>query len=79
MRKPAPQNPSILERVEAELDTRLLPAWLQAWEIEGWDIEVVGPFLRLAYGMGYQDALIEPCRGTLYNTLGLSVPALHRD
>jgi hypothetical protein len=79
MIKPTPNGCSTLEQIEAELDARLLEVWLQAWEIEGWDLEVVGPLLRLAYSMGYQDALIEPCRGTLYNTLGLSVPAMHRD
>jgi hypothetical protein len=64
----------IPDRIEAELDARLLPLWLHAWEIQGWDLTAVGPFLRLAYGMGYHDALTEGRRGTLYQTLGQSVP-----
>lgn len=71
-------GPSTLERIEAELDARLLPVWLQAWEIDGWDLGIVGPFLRLAYGMGYRDALTESRRGALYKTLGQAVPARKR-
>jgi hypothetical protein len=38
-----PNEPSALERIEAELDIRLLPVWLQAWEINEWDLAIVGP------------------------------------
>lgn len=72
-------EPPTLERIEAEIDARLLSVWLQAWEIDSCDLAIVGPFLRLAYGMGYRDALTEFRRGTLYETLGQPVPARSRD
>jgi len=67
-------GPPGLDSLEVELDARLLSLWLQAWEVEEWDPEVVGPFLRLAYGTGYHDALTEVRRGELYRTLGQLAP-----
>jgi hypothetical protein len=78
MRNPNPDEPSTFGRVEAELDARLLAVWLKAWEIDAWDLEILGPFLRLAYGTGYQDALTESRRGKLYETLGHAVPVRKR-
>lgn len=71
-------QPPTLDGLEVELDARLLSVWLRAWEVEGWDREIVGPFLRLAYGTGYRDALTEARRGTLYKMLGQPVPARRR-
>jgi hypothetical protein len=71
-------RPPTIEQIEAELDARLLSVWLQAWETDEWDIGIVGPFLRLAYGTGYRDALTESRRGTLYKTIGQAVPARQR-
>jgi len=68
------RKPTALELLEVDLDARLLAVWLQLWDVEEWDSKVVGPFLRLAYGTGYRDALIEPRRGALYRTVGQRVP-----
>jgi hypothetical protein len=74
MRTPTPGEPSTFERVEVELDARLLAVWLQAWEVDEWDLAIVGPFLRLAYGAGYRDGLTEHPRGALYRVLGQRIP-----
>jgi hypothetical protein len=78
MRNSNPSEPATFARVEAELDARLLAVWLQAWEIDVWDLGILGPFLRLAYGTGYQDALTESRRGKLCETLGHAVPVRKR-
>ena len=60
--------------LELDLDTRLVSVWLQAWDVEEWDCQILGPFLRLAYGTGYRDALTEAQHGMLYMALDQPVP-----
>lgn len=67
-------KPTTFDLIELDLDTRLVSVWLQAWEVEEWDCQILGPFLRLAYGMGYSDALTESQRGALYKEHGHEVP-----
>lgn len=66
---------SALELLELDLDVRILALWLQAWEVEQWETEIVAPFLRVAYWTGYRDALTENQRGKLYADCGQRVPA----
>jgi hypothetical protein len=61
------------------VDARLADVWGFLWEVEH-DADTVSEetlagLLRLAYLTGYQDALVEPTRGTLFVEVGLPVPA----
>ena len=58
------------------IDLRLADIWAELFEVpaDKWDVELVGWFLRAAYGQGYCDALREPDAGTLCRELGYSVP-----
>ena len=49
------------------VDMRLADLWLEVFEIprEQWDIDLIGWFLRTAYGQGYCDALREGEQGAL--------------
>lgn len=60
--------------VEVDLDARLLPVWAEAWPVNEWDLETVAPFLRLAYYVGYRDALTEKRRGALLRDHRQPVP-----
>lgn len=62
------------ELFELELDTRLAWTWLEAWNVQEWDSELLGPFLRTAYWTGYSDAVTEHRRGLLYTRHGQRVP-----
>ena len=46
---------------------RLADLWRELFEIpqERWDVDLIGWFLRTAYGQGYCDALQEGERGAL--------------
>ena len=54
------------------IDLRLADLWADLFEAapEGMDAELLGWFLRAAYGQGYCDALREPAGGTLTRELG---------
>jgi hypothetical protein len=58
------------------IDLRLTDLWTEVFEarLEGVDAELLGWFLRAAYGQGYTDALRETTRGQLCLDLGYTVP-----
>ncbi len=49
------------------VDLRIADLWAELFEIprEQWDHDLIGWFLRTAYGQGYCDALREPEHGAL--------------
>ena len=49
------------------VDLRIADLWAELFEIprDQWDHDLIGWFLRTAYGQGYRDALREPERGAL--------------
>ena len=55
---------------------RLAELWAELFELrsEQLDTELLGWFLRAAYGQGYTDALRETRRGQLCLDLGYAVP-----
>jgi hypothetical protein len=59
------------------IDLRLADIWSELFEVppEKWDVELIGWFLRAAYGQGYCDALREPDAGELCRELGYPVPS----
>ena len=71
--RPAPRQ-GVLGREElaSVLDARLTEIWAELFQVprERWDHELIGWFLRAAYGQGYCDALREPEGGTLTRELG---------
>ena len=69
-------EPSRLELLELDIDTRLVEAWALATQIEDWTLETVAAFMRNAYGRGYADALCEKPgeRGNLCTEHGYLVP-----
>jgi hypothetical protein len=69
------EKPTALDLLEADLDARIVSLWVVAWEVEEWDSEVLGPFLRVAYWTGYTDALTEAQREELYSQHGQAVPS----
>ena len=69
------EGPSRIELLELDIDVRLSDLWLEAAETAEWSLEVVGAFLRAAYGKGYCDALTEESRGLLCREHGYQVPA----
>lgn len=61
---------SRVERIEAEIDSRLVNLWSEIFEdpkrFRGAaedDLGVLGAILRVAYATGYQDALREDAQG----------------
>jgi hypothetical protein len=58
------------------IDVRLAELWAELFELHGeqLDLELLGWFLRAAYGQGYTDALREAQRGQLCLDLGYAVP-----
>jgi hypothetical protein len=58
------------------IDLRLADLWAEIFEVEPMrlDPELLGWFLRAAYGQGYTDALRETRRGQLCLDLGYRVP-----
>jgi hypothetical protein len=55
------------------VDVRIADLWAELFEIprDQWDHELIGWFLRTAYGQGYCDALRETERGRLCREVGL--------
>ncbi len=70
-RLPAPL-PASREQLASVLDARLTEIWAELFQVprERWDHELIGWFLRAAYGQGYCDALREPAGGSLTRELG---------
>jgi hypothetical protein len=58
------------------VDLRLAELWRELFEIpqERWDIDLIGWFLRTAYGQGYCDALREVEPGALCRELAELAP-----
>jgi hypothetical protein len=58
------------------IDLRMADLWAEVFEVEEGklDMELLGWFLRAAYGQGYTDALRESRRGQLCLDLGYTVP-----
>jgi hypothetical protein len=77
MVKHMPTRPTRIDLLELDIDIRLADLWREAHEIEEWNLEVVGAFIRAAYGKGYCDALTEDDRGSLCVEHGYRVPERH--
>ncbi len=58
------------------IDLRMADLWSEVFGVEPdkLDTELLGWFLRAAYGQGYTDALRESKRGQLCLDLGYAVP-----
>jgi hypothetical protein len=58
------------------IDLRLADLWAEVFEVkpDTIDPELLGWFLRAAYGQGYTDALRESRRGELCLELGYVIP-----
>jgi hypothetical protein len=65
------------ETLAQVVDLRLTDLWREVFEVpkEQWDLELLGWFLRTAYGQGYCDALREQQRGQLCQELSDAVAA----
>jgi hypothetical protein len=68
------RRPSRIDLLELDIDVRLADLWREATDISEWNLEVVGAFMRAAYGKGYCDALTEDARGSLCVDHGYRVP-----
>ena len=62
------------------MDLRLAELWRELFEIpqERWDVDLIGWFLRTAYGQGYCDALQEGERGALCREVAEAIAAVPR-
>ncbi len=67
-------NPTRLELLKLDVDTRMVDLWREAEEIAYWNLQNVADFMRAAYGKGYCDALGEPTRGQLTQEHGYKTP-----
>ena len=65
MVKPMQRRPTRIDLLELDIDVRLADLWREANDIDEWNLEVVGAFMRAAYGKGYCDALTEESPGML--------------
>ena len=70
-----PRRPTRIDLLELDIDVRLADLWREANEIDEWNLEVMGAFIRAAYGKGYCDALTEDAPGSLCVEHGYRVPA----
>ncbi len=67
-------RPSRIELLELDIDLRLSDLWREACDVTEWNLEVVGAFMRAAFGKGYCDALTEDTPGALCEEHGYRVP-----
>ena len=49
-----------IERLELDVDCRVLDLWECAAEVDKWDLDIVATFVRAAYGRGFTDAVKDP-------------------
>ena len=65
------------ESLAQVVDLRIADLWRELFAIpqERWDIDLIGWFLRTAYGQGYCDALQEAERGQLCREVADAVAA----
>ena len=68
------RRPSRIDLLELDIDVRLADLWQEANDISEWSLEVVGAFMRAAYGKWYCDALTEDAPGLLCVEHGYRVP-----
>lgn len=68
------KRPSRIDLLELDIDLRLADLWREACEIGEWNLEVVGAFIRAAYGKGYCDSLTEESPGRLCLDHGYTIP-----
>ncbi len=68
------RRPSRVDLLELDIDLRLTDLWREADEITEWNLEIVGAFMRAAYGKGYCDSLTEESPGSLCVEHGYRVP-----
>ena len=68
------RRPTRIDLLELDIDVRLADLWREALDIGEWNLEVVGAFIRAAYGKGYCDSLIEEAPGSLCAEHGYRVP-----
>ncbi len=68
------RRPSRIELLELDIDLRLADLWVEAVEVDDWNLEVVAALMRAAYGKGYCDALTEDEPGSLCRDHGYVVP-----
>jgi hypothetical protein len=68
------KRPSRIDLLELDIDLRLADLWREAGEISEWNLEVLGAFMRAAYGKGYCDALTEDSPGSLCHEHGYRIP-----
>jgi hypothetical protein len=71
------RRPTRIDLLELDIDLRLADLWREANDITEWSLEVVGAFMRAAYGKGYCDALTEDSPGSLCVEHGYRVPERH--
>ena len=69
-----PRRPSRIELLELDIDLRLTDLWVEASDLDNWNLEVVAALMRAAYGKGYCDALTEDEPGSLCRDHGYVVP-----
>jgi hypothetical protein len=64
------------DQLALAIDLRLTDLWAELFDVDAskLDPELLGWFLRAAYGQGYTDALRETRRGELCLELGYVVP-----
>ena len=64
------------DNLATAIDLRLADLWAEVFEVkpDTIDPELLGWFLRAAYGQGYTDALRESRRGELCLELGYVIP-----
>jgi hypothetical protein len=72
------KRPTRIDLLELDIDLRLSDLWREAGEISEWNLEVVGAFMRAAYGKGYCDALTEDAPGSLCHEHGYRIPGRRR-
>lgn len=68
------------ETLAQVVDLRLADLWRELFEIpqERWDVDLIGWFLRTAYGQGYCDALQEGERGQLCREVAEAISSVPR-
>lgn len=67
--------PSAMDLLFLDIDLRLgADTWADLWESGPVDGDRVAALLRVAYGLGYTQALTEGVRGQLFRDHGLAVP-----
>ena len=69
-------EPSRVDILEIDIDTRMLDLWNEVIKVETWDINAVAIYMRAAYGKGYCDSLTESQRGQLPIEHGYKVPKI---